>query len=556
MADVSKLCMGCMRQKPAEGPCPACGYNNEPETNPAFLPNGATVGNGRYLLGKALDNNGEGITYIALDQETNLTVTVREYYPLGLGERQADGSVKILPGNEFSYNEGCLLFLELSKKLQHLKDLPILYPVLDVFEEQGTAYRVSVDVPGIKLREFLMRNGGTLRWEQAKPLFTPLMASLKALHDAEIIHRGISPDTLMVGRDGRIRLSGFCIAPARTVPSFLTAQLFPGFAAIEQYGSMGTQGEWTDIYGFGATLYRTLVGNPPPEATDRLNKDGLMIPSKIAQSIPTNVLKMMSGALQILPEDRSQSMDEIREDLSQVDGKPAVAGGKATAGKGGKGKKGKKKNSNKKYALFAALATAGLLVVLVLVLYFTVLRAPAEQTGSSSEPSQMPSLPISSVESEVTSQEQVVKHYSLPDFKGKTYAELIADVEYKTFYEFELEGKAYVGNYKAGQVYQQSPAAGEPVPKGTKVKVYVSLGPAEVTVPNVLGLSINEAKLKLYEAGFIPGSIEILEKYDASAAPDVVIESDAKVGTKTEVEAGITLYVNSYKGDVDNVFPQ
>ncbi len=552
MADVSKLCMGCMRQKPASGPCPACGYNNEPETNPTFLPHGTTVGNGRYLLGKAIENNGEGITYIALDQENDITVTVREYFPLGLGERQADGSVKILPGNEFSFNEGCLLFLELSKKLLELKDLPVLYPVLDIFEEMGTAYRVCADVPGIKLREFLMRNGGTLGWEQAKPLFVPLITSLKALHDAGIIHRGISPDTLMVGRDGRIRLTGFCIEPARTVPSYLTAQLFPGFAAIEQYGSMGTQGDWTDIYGFGATLYRTLVGNPPPEATDRLNKDGLMIPSKIAQGIPTNVLKMMSGALQILPEERSQSMDEIREDLSQVEGKHPVAG-RPTAPAGGKSKKSKKKNSNKKYALWAALATALLLVVLVVVLYFTVLKGAGGQDASSQEPSSMPSLPISSMESTVTSNEPTVKLYSLPNFKGQTYAQLISDVDYKGYYEFELVSKAYVGNYKAGQVYEQSPAAGDAVPKGTKVQLFVSLGPVEVSVPNVLGLTESEAKLKLYEAGFIPGSIDVQEKYDASASPGVVIEVDPGVSTKTEVEAGITIYINAYKGDVPNV---
>ena len=142
------------------------------------------------------------------------------------------------------------------------------------------------------------------------------MSSVRELHENGIIHRGLSPETMLVGKDGKMRLIGFCTADARTAHSSLTAQLFPGFAAIEQYGSVGKQGTWTDVYGFAAVLYRTLVGSPPPEATYRLENDDLSIPNKVAEELPENVIDALCCALQLLPNDRIDNnvatMEELR----------------------------------------------------------------------------------------------------------------------------------------------------------------------------------------------------------------------------------------------------
>lgn len=554
MKNPNNLCMGCMNEKTGNGICSICGYNPAEQINPLLLTPGTLLCD-RYIIGKVIDNNGEGTTYLGYDQLNDVVVRVREFLPVGLCERGKDNSLKIIEGSEYSFNEGIVKFLELSKQLFRLKDLPALLPVVDIREENKTAYCITKSIAGITLREFLLRNGGTLKWEQARPLFVPLISSFKALHDAGVVHRGISTDTLIVGKDGKIRITGFCIAEARTARSFMTAQLFPGFAAIEQYGAVGKEGTWTDVYGFAATLYRTLVGNPPPEATDRVNNDSMSIPSKVAESVPINVLEAMANALQILPEDRTLTMEELREGLStgskaDLREKSKTDKNKTDPKGAKKNGKGSKKSGTKKYALLAALATAAVLLVIFGFLYITVFKNKAgTNTVSSLQP-----FPVSSSESVVSNNsDPLTKYYTEADFTGKTYAEIMNNIEYTELYTFEIVGKEYNDTYAAGKVISQSPAAGTSVLKGTKISLKISLGAHEIAVPNVIGKTQDKALIDLMKAGFEYQNIEIIPKYDDKKAPGVVIDMSPASGEKIVSDSPITIYINSYEGESSTV---
>ena len=175
MTTPNNFCYGCMNEKVIEGKCPICGYNPEEPTNPLFLKPGFML-DSRYLIGKATDSNGEGVTYIGYDTVTATTVNIREFLPLGLCERDVDeATVLMLSGSEYSFNDALSKFIELSRELFKLNELPALFDVLDVRETNNTAYRITRAVPGITLREFLMRNGGLLQWDQARSLFAPLV---------------------------------------------------------------------------------------------------------------------------------------------------------------------------------------------------------------------------------------------------------------------------------------------------------------------------------------------------------------------------------------------
>lgn len=559
MTTPNNLCYGCMNEKVIEGKCPICGYNPEEPTNPLFLKPGFML-DSRYLIGKATDSNGEGVTYIGYDTVTATTVNIREFLPLGLCERDVDeATVLMLSGSEYSFNDALTKFIELSRKLFKLNELPALFDVLDVRETNNTAYRITRAVPGISLREFLMRNGGLLKWDQARSLFAPLVASISAMHQADVIHRGISPDTLIVGKDGKLRLSGFCIPECRTAKSALTSQLFPGFAAVEQYGAAGTQGPWTDIYAFAATIYRTLVGNPPPEATDRLEDDNMTIPGKIAREIPKPVLETLANALQVLPQDRTQKIDSMRQSLSTSSVTSATASINAvrtstpepeTYERPERRRTQKSnKNTGKMYGLVAGIVTAFLLAIVVLFIAYIMgvfnKEDPDTNSTISNDFSSMnfsSEAPTSKLEITDTGKLELVS------FVGRNFANVSTDANYTDDIKFKVSSKQYSEEYAKGQIISQSPKAGEVIEVGTTVEVVVSLGPSTTTMISVVGHDEQSALLELLKAGYSYENIVFEEKYDDTASPGVVIETYPEQDSRVTLDTKIIVTLNSYTG--------
>lgn len=566
MINPNNLCPGCMNEKVVDGKCPICGYNPEEPHNPAFLAP-ATLLDGRYVIGKIIDQNGEGVTYLGFDTVTAATVNIREFFPAGLCERDVDGqSVLMLSGNEFSYNDALTKFIELSRELFRLNELPALFDVLDVRESNNTAYRITRAIPGISLREFLMRNGGVLKWDQARSLFAPLISSISALHGAGIVHRGISPDTLIVGKDGKLRLNGFLIPDCRTAKSALTSQLFPGFAAVEQYGVAGTQGPRTDIYAFAATIYRTLVGNPPPEATERLQDDNMTIPAKIARETPKAVLETLANALQVLPDDRTQNIEAMRRGLSvssaqvsaqgpQVNVVSTPATDTPSKREDAPSKPKKKKGAGKMYGLVAGIVTAFLLaIVIFFILWILGFIGGDDQSDATSSDNGLNGV-ISNFGSAGDNSEDTktsnpdVNQMELVNFIGRQYTDASTDQNYKDNVKFKITSKVYSEEYAAGQIISQNPKAGEIVENGTTVEVVVSLGPQIITMPKISNMTYEAAVLELLKAGFSYYNIaEPMRMEDENASPGVVIKSDPEEGMRVSLDTQVTLIINTYTG--------
>ncbi|MDO4742876.1 MAG: PASTA domain-containing protein [bacterium] len=546
--DPNKLCLNCMNTNLNEEFCPVCGFGtSQLEDNPKFL-KPKTIINSRYVVGTVKDSNGEGITYIGYDTQLDIVVRIREYFPTGLCSRDSDGRVVIAEDCEFVFNEGIINFIELNKKLLALNNLKILLPIIEIIECNGTCYSISRWMPAITLREFLLRNGGTLTWEQARPLLIPFISAMKELHDASIIHCGISPDTLLVGKDGTIRIIEFCTRKARTAKSSMTAQLFLGFAAIEQYGAEGNIGTWTDVYGLAAVIYRIIVGSAPPEAAQREQEDTLSVSARVVESLPQNVLETLASALQVRAEDRIKNMEELKNGFLATTPTPQKVKNNAKSGKSKK-----KFDKNKKYALIAALITTVVIALIVAAVYFVFLKNSDGLSASSSQPSSVIEI-SSSEESSVSSEaDPLVKLYSVPDVKGMTYSQVLSAKRdngdfYTDDFAFEIELKQYSDKYAAGQVISQNPEAGKSVEKGEKIKLVISLGSYKTKVPNVAGYTEEEALIELLKAGFSYDSIHVVDKYDESELPSVAIETSPAQNEQVNTDEGITLYINSYNG--------
>lgn len=510
MVNTDRLCMGCMNDNGGEKICPFCGHDAAVDNPAQYLAVGTWLNANRYLTGKVIEENGDSVVYIAWDNDNSAVVNITEYLPAGLSRRSAD-RLTVSPGDldAGAFLSGMEEFRTLFTDLSKLNVSGIL-PVVDLFESNGTLYAVTSTVSSITLKDFLIRNGGSLKWEQVKPLFLPLITTVSELHDAGIVHYGISPETVLVGRDGRLYLTGFSIKRARVANTDFSYKLASGYTAPEQYDPEAEQTASADVYALSALLFRCVIGAIPPDAKERLENDKLAIPSSAAENVSKGALVAIASALKIDVETRISTADRLKK---MVEAANSVA--PAEEGATPQGKKKKRKSANK-YAIISALITAVVFVLLtvVIVLFF---GGKGDEEGASSNNSSTVAPPIFS-QTEIKYDDQGIE---VPDWIGKTYTEVMDEVKDK---KLELaiipQGKVYSNEYARGQIVEQS-VKNTKVEPNSEIYIYISLGKSSLTMPNLIGLTPEEAKIRLFEEGFLSENIEFRERITDGASNEV-----------------------------------
>lgn len=543
MINSDNLCMSCMKDIGTEKQCPYCGFHADSKQIEPYLPIRTVLGN-RYLVGKLLEYNGDGATYMGLDLSTREPVNIREFFPEGIALRDPKTlGVYVAQGNENVFDECLQSFTEMWRKLMRLSGLSALIKVKDTLEGNGTCYAITENIDGITLREYLLRNNvGYISWEKARPLLMPVLSTLGTLHASGIIHRGISPSTLIVASDGKIRITGFSISQVRSARSELKCQLYNGYAAFEQYGFEGHQGTWTDIYGFGAVLYRTLIGTDPIDATERVTNDRLMVPGKFAEQLPAYVINGLVNALQILPEDRTRTVEELRAELSAS---PSAAAGSGmefepvvpvnvkkpvaqrivdeeddeedyTYNK----REAAKKRHNRSSAVITVCA-----IIIVLAVAFLVLW----QTG------------VIKIDNDSTTT-AAAETVEVPNFVGKPYNEIVDNTYNTKNFKFE-KNEVYDSTVEEGYVISQSVDVNDKVPVGTTIKLVVSKGKQSIVFPTsgIIGMKYDDARNMLTKLGF---TVEKSVKLNTdNETPDTVQGASLEEGASYEKGTTVFLFV-------------
>lgn len=317
MQDISRLCMACLSIKDENNICPRCRKDVEIKQDPPLLPLKSILAE-RYCIARKIKQNGEGVTYCAYDLKLDKPVTVREFLPEAIAARSHDEQT-VIPSagseNDFAYCRAN--FIELWSRIMRLKGLTSLITVTDVFELNSTAYAVYDESELLTLSDYLKSTQeGFMPWDKARVLFMPVLSTLGTLHSSGVLHRGINPSSFVFSKDGKLKLTDFATESARTLYSDLQPELFDGYAPFEQYSSKGMIGTWSDIYSFCAVLYRSLIGIEPIDARTRAQDDHMMIPAKFAELLPQSVITALINGMQIAPNDRLQTVEQLRVNLS------------------------------------------------------------------------------------------------------------------------------------------------------------------------------------------------------------------------------------------------
>ncbi len=530
------LCMGCMKEIGNVQQCPFCGFHNDTVAPAPYLPLRTVIG-GRYTVGKVISASGDGVTYIAWDNESRETVTVREFLPVeNITRLQGQTEVTVNEDSRLVFYDSVREFLALNRKLAMSRNLSALIPVIDIIEENNTAYAVSEYLETITLRDFLLKSRtGYLGWDRVKTLMMPVLTTVASLHSMDIYHRGISPNTLVLGRDGKLRLTGFMISSARCLKTRVKPEMFPGYAAIEQYHDVDDTGAWTDVYGIAAVIYRALIGSTPAEASERITNDKLMIPPRFAEALPAYLVSALDHALTIEPGDRTATVDELREELS---GSPSTMASNAihevrereveapttTEDEVAERKRLEKlarqeqqKHEQIKMAIiaFAICLGIGVLALGGWLTYDHFKNNPKEPTT-----------------------EGVAPMIEVPNFVGQSYSRISNDEVQKTRFKFTVDYQ-YSDSAEAGVIIGQNLEAGTQIEQGSELKLTVSKGIEYVTLIDVSGMDYNKAFNLLTEAGFVCKKVE--KNNDGSHTANEVITVTPEAGK--EYERGKEIYV-------------
>ena len=256
---------------------------------------GEVVGD-RYRVTTALGKGGYAATYLVEDERLE-------------GKRRA---LKEIPDDYYDEQETQLL-----SRLHH-EAIP---DITDRFASNGMVYLV-LEFGGTKTLESERRRcGGRVSLDGLASWMVQVCDVLAYLHEQRppIVHRDLKPANILLDEHDRVMLVDFGIAKAsfgagntRTLARAVTH----GFSPPEQILGPGTDAR-SDIYALGATMYVLSTGTVPPPAHERVTGGTIVPPRALSPEIPSHLERLILWCVELRPDDRPQSIEQVRAALSE-----------------------------------------------------------------------------------------------------------------------------------------------------------------------------------------------------------------------------------------------
>lgn len=419
-------------------------------------------------------------------------------------------------------------------KLNH----PNVVSMYDVGFDQGFHYIIMEYVSGCTLKEYMQHYDGQISVQEAVKITVAIAEGLEHAHTMGIVHCDIKPHNILITDSGRVKVTDFGIA--RAINSAATMMFTHSVMGSAHYispeqASGKSINVSTDIYSLGVVLYELLTGEVPfkgetPVSVALQHVQGRVVAPRIKNAmIPPQLEQVVLMALEKEPGKRFGSISEMIQ------------------------------------ALRMSLGYRG---------------------GTSARPMQhdfatqvLPPLETEVLEEEEEQQEGILaKLGSLPQkyvIGGAVFAFLLAFLwAFLSFGNFWSNSTVDVPNVvgkqlsvatrlleerhlrvsssevtnsdvPAGQVISQSPEAGESVKEQRMVHLVVSKGAGDITIPDLQGMSFDQAREKLKALGLSIGKISYTS--DTSKDDGVVISQGLQAGGKASKGATVDITINQTK---------
>lgn len=452
---------------------------------------------------------------------------------------------------------------------------PNIVGVYDVGEEDGLYYIVMELVEGITLKEYVEKKG-RLEAKEAISIAIQVSLGIEAAHNNQIIHRDIKPQNIIISKEGKVKVTDFGIARAASSNTISSNVMGSVHYTSPEQARGGYSDTKSDIYSLGITMYEMVTGKVPFDGDTTVAiaikhlQEEIVPPSFFAEDIPYSLEQIILKCTQKSPDRRYSVMPEVISDLKQSlvnpDGDfvkliPFNQNGatkliddddldqiKSNTGtiqlfpedlddeddddldltEGFEDDDNEAVNPKVEKVMKILSIVVGV-IILCIVLFMIGRAAGIFKFGPSTK-------------KEETKKEKDSGKVVMPEIVGMDEPEAREALS-KLGLGMKVVERKPSDKYDQGQVMTQDPEEGDKVDKNTTVKVTISSGKEEETVPvpELTGKSQSEAERALQAVGL---KFKSEFKHDSSVDSGLVISSDPGAGTKLGKGQTVVIYIS------------
>lgn len=521
---------------------------------------GETILGNRYEIIDKIGDGGMAFVYKAKDILLNRIVAVKVLRP------------------EFVDDEEFLAKFKREAEAVANISHPNIVNVYDVGCDGKVNYIVMEYVDGQNLKE-IIKNEGTLDEYTALDITKQIAKALGAAHKKGVIHRDIKPHNILISSEGRnVKVADFGIAKAATNSTMTNIGSIIG--SVHYFSPEQAKGKPVknnaDLYSLGIVLYEMLLGKVPFKgdspisiALQHINED-IEFSSEEMTRIPQSIRTLIKKLTEKSPEDRYQSSEDVIEDIEYIEQNidldfikqyddfatrrippveilnSSTLTGKEKINKEKRFSKEKKDRSDKKEKFEQVKPQSSqkdeddygykrkpkkkkrrsfngiLIAIIVVVIGIAGVGFATNGFG------------LLNKDGDVLRAPKLI-NMSLEDAN-------------KTINDLELRltiNEAHDPNVEKNHVISQTPPEGTVVNKGDTIAIVISLGPEELTTPNLTGFELKEAKNILKRYGLELGTVS----YDYSEVyKDGIVINQSPMSGDNNIEKGDKVNVVVSKG--------
>ncbi|CCE73998.1 Stk1 family PASTA domain-containing Ser/Thr kinase [Clavibacter nebraskensis] len=396
---------------------------------------------------------------------------------------------------------------------------------------------------------------GPLEPAEAVRVMGQVLTALEYSHRAGVVHRDVKPGNIMVTPTGQVKVMDFGIARAVSDTSATIAQTTAILGTARYFSPEQAKGESvdarTDLYSAGVVLFEMLTGQAPFRADTAVAvayqhvSETPVAPSTVQDAVSPQLDQVVLQAMAKDRYARFQTAGDFRTDLDRAAagtlapreaptndvgatlfGAPAGPSSSQQALRqlGVDDDRTVRTQSRPPVPWIWAGVTVVVVILIAVVIWVTSLSSIAPPDISP----------------------------TVPDVTGSTYSSAAAALEEADLVPLEREEVST--SVAEGIVLRTNPDPGENVAAKTEIDVFVSSGPPEVQVPNVMNMDEGTATANLESAGLKVG--EVVRQSSPTVPDGVVMQTDPASSQQVDKGSAVKLILSNGKVALPDVLGQ